>query len=166
LPEFHHPQSDPSGWFAIVVGVGLLWIAFRTVRKARVTASTPSLPKSAQSLMDFVLKGSVVIAFFAGMVMQLISFKSLLVYLAGLKTIIEAQLALLASIFTMLLFITVQLSAMIVPTVVCASFPDHAASFMSTMNRLLMTYSTWLVAAIEAGLGLWLLYRGIVAFMT
>jgi hypothetical protein len=166
LPELQHPQSETSGWFGIVVGVGLLWVAIRTVSKARVTPSTPSLPKMVQGLLDFVLKGSVLIAFFAGMVMQMVSFKSLLVYLAGLKTIIEAQLALLAAIFTMLLFITVQLSVMIVPTVVCASFPEHAASFMSTMNRLLMTYSTWLIAVIEAGLGFYFLYRGIVAFMT
>jgi hypothetical protein len=173
VPELSDEQSPLSLAIGFLLGIGLLILAIQTWRRnsSPKPAATPvenasddpeaatglKLPHMLTYLSDMVLYGNLAGVFVGGILMQLFSIKSLLLYSAGLKQIVQYPLSSTASLVATLYLIVIMLLEMIIPTVAFAASPDNSARLLQQMSQWLLNYSYTVLAIVEAALAIYLL---------
>lgn len=165
LPELSDEKSTLSLVLGLLLGIGLLIIAIRTWRKNSSTqasgntseAPTIKLPAMLTRLSDMVLYGNLAGVLVGGILMQLFSIKSLILYSAGLKQIVQYPLSDAAKLAATLYLIVIMLLEMIVPTVIFATSPDNSARLLQRMSQWLLTYTYTILALAEGALAIYLL---------
>jgi hypothetical protein len=176
VPELHEEQSTVSVIIGICLGLLLLVVAYRTwthtssgegeFGDGEVGDGEVKLPKFVDRIMDLVLNGNLAAVFFGGILMQLFSLKSLILYSAGLKQIVQSGIDFPANLIALLYLIIVMLAEMIVPTVIFAASPEDSERMLTGMSQWLTQYGYSVLAVAEALLAVYLLVDSIVAFVT
>jgi threonine/homoserine/homoserine lactone efflux protein len=165
FPALRDRKSPLSVAIGLALGIGLLLLAIRTWHRQppqQSDAGELKMPAMVTRFSDKFLYGSLAAVFVGGVLMQLFSLKSLLLYSAGLKQIVQANVSPLASLIAMLFLIVVMLSEMIVPTVLFATSPANSARLLNQMSQWLQKYSYTALAAVEAALAIYLLAENII----
>jgi hypothetical protein len=124
------------------------------------------LPAIVNRLSDRVLNGGIGIVFAGGMIMQLLSLKSLILFSVGLRQILEASLTPSGAFIALVYFIAFDLIEMIVPTAIFAASPDNSARLLDQMTQWLLHYSYPILAIAEGALAIYLIIQSVLEFLT
>jgi hypothetical protein len=163
LPDLGDRQSPLSVAIGFMLGIGLLIIAIRTWRRSSTPSENASeapeikLPSILSRLSDMVLYGNVAGVLVGGILMQLFSIKSLILYSAGLKKIVQYPLTPPEYLLAVLYLIVIMLLEMIIPTVIFATSPENSARLLQRMSQWLLDYSYTILAIAEGALAVYLL---------
>jgi hypothetical protein len=171
VPHLHDEKSNISVIIGISLSLLLLVVAYRTwphssSQESDQESDGVKLPKFADHIMNLVLHGNLAGVFLGGVLMQLFSLKSLILYSAGLKHIGEAGIDFPANLFAVLFLIVVMLAEMIVPTFIFAASPENSERMLTRMTNWLEQYSYSVLAVAEAALGVYLLVSNIRALIS
>jgi hypothetical protein len=163
-------KSSPSRpIFDLVAGVALLagsaWYgtgraARRKARKAAAEVAVGEQPDEAAKppLAERLLSGPVWLAFVAGVVLNFPSVR----YIEAMKEIVVANVSIHEQVLAILLFNLLMLSPAIVPLAFLVFRPDGTRAVMTGIDAWLRAHSHILLTVVFAGLGLYLLVKGVV----
>ncbi len=170
-------KSSPSRpIFDLAAGVALLagsaWYgtgraARRAARKAaeakaeaesEVQAGKQAEPAAKPPLAERLLSGPVWLAFVAGVVLNFPSVR----YIEAMKEIVVANVPAHEQVLAILLFNVLMLSPGIVPLGLLVFRPDGTRAVMTSIDAWLRAHARLLLTVVLAGLGLYLLVKGVV----
>jgi hypothetical protein len=171
VPELHEEQSTVSVIIGICLGILLLVVAYRTWTHTSSGDGESGdeevkLPKFVARITNLVLNGNLAAVFLGGILMQLFSLKSLILYSAGLKQIVQSGIDFPANLMAVLYLIIVMLAEMIIPTILYATSPEDSEHMLTGMSQWLTQYGYSVLAGAEALLAIYLLVDSIVAYVT
>ena len=83
------------------------------------------------------------------------------IYIAAVKTLADAHLAKGAELLALLVTVAVMLWLIELPMLMLLAFPDRAASLLERTNQWLTEHRRQLGVAISAGVGLYLIVKGL-----
>lgn len=171
LPTIHVELGTVGLTISLLLGIGLLIFAVRTWRTKPAQSEAGAspeveMPAFLNRFSNTVLNGNVAIVFAGGMIMQLFSLKSLILFGLGLKEILNANLPPSSALIALLVFIALDLVEMIVPTVIFATSPNNSARLLNQMSQWLLHYTYPILAIAEGALAFYFIIKSISGFLT
>jgi hypothetical protein len=171
LPTIDFEVGPLGLMIGLLLGIGLLIFAIRTWRTqpAKTESEQPAefkMPAFLSRFSDTMLKGNISIVFAGGMVMQLFSLKSLILFGIALKEVISAGLSPSRTLVAILFFIILDLIEMIIPTAMFAASPDNSARLLNQMTQWLLHYSYPILAVAEGALAIYLIIESVTGLLT
>jgi hypothetical protein len=147
---------DELGAFDLALGVVLIGVAFYLRRKGRgaSTAKTPNGPSKIERYLE-----SRRLAFVLGLTLYILPSP---IYVAAVKTIADAQLSKSGELLALATTIVVMLWLIEVPMLMLLAVPDRAADLLERTNLWFTEHGRLLAVIVSAGVGAYLIIKGLV----
>ena len=131
-------SAEPSSIgavFFMIMGILLLWLAFRNWRKP------PSPEKKQPRLFAILDKVTPIKAFLLGALVSVINFKNLAIFLSAVSVLIVSELSLLSKIVIVLLDVFVFCLSVLIPVGIYIAFPQTARERLTWIRQTIEKYS-------------------------
>ncbi len=143
----------PSAAFDVALGVALVGLAFR-LRTTRSQTKTPKKPSKIGRYLQ-----SRRLAFLLGLTLYILPSP---IYIGAVKTIADADYSTSRELATLAVTVVVMLWLIEVPMLMLLAVPKRASSSLERVNLWFTRHGRLLAVALSAGVGLYLLIRGLV----
>ena len=158
----------PSAAFDLVLGVALLGLAVHLRRKRPdpdpadpVDPEDPAKPSEPSKIARYLESRR--LAFVLGVTLYVLPSP---IYIAAVKTLADAQLSKSAELLSLLVTVAVMLWLIELPMLMLLAFPDRAADQLERTNQWFTDHRRQLGVAISAGVGLYLVVKGLAGLLS
>jgi Sap, sulfolipid-1-addressing protein len=153
----HH--WTPGGAFDLALGLALIGLAFylRRKRPAASAAKTPSGPSKIERYLE-----SRRLAFVLGLTLYVLPSP---IYVAAVKTIADANLSSSSELLDLAITVAVMLWLIELPMLMLLAVPDRAAGALERANLWFTEHGRLLAVLVSAGVGLYLIVKGLVGLI-
>jgi Sap, sulfolipid-1-addressing protein len=158
----------PSAALDLVLGVALLGLAVHLRRKRPdpdpadpVDPEDPAKPSEPSKIARYLESRR--LAFVLGVTLYVLPSP---IYIAAVKTLADAQLSKSAELLSLLVTVAVMLWLIELPMLMLLAFPDRAADQLERTNQWFTDHRRQLGVAISAGVGLYLVVKGLAGLLS
>ena len=144
-----------------IMGVLLLWIAYRNWRKPETKTEDSTPPR----LFTFVDKTTPLKAFAFGMMISVVNFKNLAIFLSAVSVVHLSNLDLSFKIINVLLVALVFCLSVIVPVLIYVLFPKRSDELLNWIKQSIETHSRAIGIWLPLVFGFIFLIRGITGLL-
>jgi hypothetical protein len=149
----------PSAALDLALGVALLGLAVHLQRKP-LGPTDPADPAAPSKIARYLESRR--LAFVLGVTLYVLPSP---IYIAAVKTLADAHLAKSGELVALLVTVAVMLWLIELPMLMLLAFPDRAAGLLERSNRWFTDHRRQLGVAISAGVGLYLIVKGLAGLL-
>jgi hypothetical protein len=149
----------PSAALDVVLGVALIGLALHLQRK-QPSSQDPAKQDEPSKIARYLESRR--LAFVLGVTLYVLPSP---IYIAAVKTLADAHLAKSAELLSLLVTVAVMLWLIELPMLMLLAFPERAADQLERTNRWFTEHRRLLGVAISAGVGLYLIVKGLTGLL-